>query len=263
MWRTFAYFINLLLLLTWSLIQVHAQDSIPIPLKIKIGMEVSGPAIYYTDKNILNTEGYISVDLDEKHSAVLAAGYLDYKYSQYNYYYLNNGSFVRIGMDFNLLKPDKSLGKYYAGIGLRYGLSRFSSEIPSFEKQNYWGTASSSIPRKINWGNFIEVSPGVRAEIFNHFSVGWSISLRMLLYTNTGKDLRPVYFPGYGNGTKTISSGLNYFIVWNIPFKKINVILKKEAKEETDDNDETNTNSNDNNSTTGTSGNNQNGKDMR
>jgi hypothetical protein len=235
MWRTFAFFISLLVFLSCNLIQVHAQDTIPIPLKIKMGIEVSGPAIHYSDKNLLNEEGYISVDLDEKHSAVLAAGYLNYKYSQYNYSYLNHGSFVRIGMDFNLLKPDKSLGKYWAGIGLRYGLSRFISETPSFDKENYWGTTSSSIAQKTNWAHFIEATPGVRAEIFNHFSIGWSVSLRMLLYSGTGKDLKSIYFPGYGNGAKTITAGLSYYIVLNIPYKKINVILKKEVKEESDD----------------------------
>lgn len=239
MWRTFAYSISLLLFLNCSLIQVHAQDTIPIPLKIKVGMEVSGLAIYYSDKNILNAEGYISVDLDEKRSVMLAAGYLNYKYSQYNYSYLNKGSFVRVGIDFNLLKPDKSLGKYWAGIGLRYGISRFNSEVPSFQKTDYWGTTSSSISQKINWGHFVEVSPGVRAEIFRNFSMGWSVSLRMLLYTGTGKDLRPIYFPGFGNGTKTISTGLNYYIVWNIPYKKIKAILKKEVKEDTEDNGDT------------------------
>ena len=42
-------------------------------------------------------------------------------------------------MDFNLLKPDKSLGKYWAGIGLRYGLSRFTSEVPFLEKTELLG----------------------------------------------------------------------------------------------------------------------------
>ena len=252
MWRTFAYFINLLLFLICSLIQLQAQDTIPITLKIKIGIEISGPAIHYSDKNILNAEGYISVDLDEKRSVVFAAGYLNYKYNQYNYAYLNKGSFVRLGMDFNLLKPDKSLGKYYTGIGLRYGLSRFTSEVPFFEKTNYWGTTSSYIPKKNYWGHFIEVSPGVRAEIFKNFSMGWSISLRMLLYTGTGKDLKPVYFPGFGDGTKTISAAMNYYIVWNIPYKKIKAIMKKEVPEETDDTNDT-----------GTTGNKQQGSGIR
>ena len=237
--RTYVYFISLLLILFSSLVQVYAQDTILIPLKIKVGLEVSGPAIYFSEKKNLNAEGYISVDLNEKRSVVLGAGYLNYKYSQYNYNYLNKGFFVRTGIDFNLLKPEKSMGKYWAGIGLRYGLSLFTSEVPSFQQENYWGTTSSSIARKTNWGHFIEASPGVRAEVFRNFSMGWTISLRMLLYTGTGKDLRPIYFPGFGNGGKTFSTGLSYFIVWNIPYKKINVILKKEVPEETEDTVET------------------------
>jgi len=252
MWRTFAYSFSLLFILNFGWIQVQAQDTIPIPLKIKVGMEVSGPAIYYSDKNILNAEGYISVDLNEKRAVMFAAGYLNYKYSQYNYTYLNKGSFIRAGIDFNLLKPDKSLGKYWAGIGLRYGLSRFNSEVPSFEKENYWGITTSSIAKRTNWGHFVEVSPGVRAEIFRNFSMGWSISLRMLIYTGAGKDLRPVYFPGFGDGTKTISAGMSYFIVWNIPYKKIKAVMKKEVPEETDDKDKTTT-----------SGNKQQGSDIR
>jgi hypothetical protein len=92
-------------------------------------MELSGPAIYYSNKKTLNAEGYISLDLNEKRSLVFDAGYLNFKYTQdstqHNYSYRSKGSYIRVGMDFNLLKPDKSQGKYFAGIGLRYGLSRF------------------------------------------------------------------------------------------------------------------------------------------
>jgi hypothetical protein len=255
MWRTFAYSINILFFLSCSLIRVQAQDTVLVPLKIRVGLEVSGLSLYYTDKNVYNAEGYISVDLNGKRSLILAAGYLDYKYAQYNYSYLNNGVFIRAGMDFNLLSPDKALGKYWAGIGLSYGLSRFNSEVPVFIQTDYWGTKVYSISPKTDWGHFLEASPGVRAEIFNHFSIGWSISIRMLLYTTTGKDLRPIFFPGFGNGTKTFSTGLSYFFVWNIPYKKIKFIPKKEVKEETEDNSDS--------GTTGTSGNKQQGKVIR
>lgn len=252
--RTSGYFISLLLIFFSSLIpmQLFAQDTIPIPLKIKVGFEVSGPAIYFIEKNNVSAEGYISVDINEKMSAVLGGGYLNYKYSQYNYEYLNNGIFMRAGADFNLLKPEKSLGKYWVGIGLRYGLSVFNSGYPSFQKENYWGTAASSIAEKKSLGHFLEISPGVRAEIFRNISIGWTISMRMLLHTSTGKELRPIYFPGFGNGAKTISTGLNYFIVWSIPYKKINVITKKEEPEDPEDTIDT-----ENNRDTGSSGSNQ------
>lgn len=233
--KTFAYIISFLIMPASTMLQVNAQDTIPIPLKIKVGLEVSGPTTYFIEKKNLSAEGYIAVDLNEKVAAVLGGGYLNYSYSQYNYSFMSKGMFARAGFDFNLLKPDKSLGKYWLGVGLHYGLSAFSSEVPSFQQENYWGTMSSSVARRTSWGHFLEASPGVRAEVFNNFSIGWSISLRMLLYTGTGKDMRPIYFPGFGNASKTISSGINYFIVWNIPFKKINVIMKKEVPEETDE----------------------------
>ncbi|TAL78303.1 MAG: hypothetical protein EPN88_02250, partial [Bacteroidetes bacterium] len=136
--RISAYSISLLLILISNFKQVKAQDTIVFPLKIKVGFEVSGPAIYYSDKKNLNSEGYISADFNEKVSIVIGGGYLNYNYSQYNYQYLNKGVFARAGADFNLLKPEKALGKYWAGIGLRYSVSHFSSEVPSFQKDNYW-----------------------------------------------------------------------------------------------------------------------------
>jgi hypothetical protein len=241
MWRTFTYFISLLFFLGCYMTPAEAQDTIPIPLKIRIGVEASGPAIYFTNKNVLNEEVFLAVDLNEKRSAFISAGYLNYKYSQYNYQYLNKGSFLRIGMDFNLLKPDKSQGKYYAGVGLRYGISRFTSEAPFIEKLNYWGTTTTSLSSTTYWGHFIEFSPGIRTEIFKNVSLGWSVSLRMLLYSGTGKDLRPVNFPGFGDGTKTVTTAMSYYIVINIPYKKIKAVLKKDAPEENDDANDTGT----------------------
>jgi hypothetical protein len=241
--RTFVYFISFLLILISNFELIKAQDTITFPLKIKAGFEVSGPAIYYSNKNILSTEGYISADLNEKTAIVFGAGYLNYKSlktGQYAYEYLSNGIYIRTGFDFNLLKPEKSMGKYWAGVGLRYGLSRFSTEVPSFQHDNYWGLVTSSVSKVTSWGHFVEISPGVRTELFKNLSIGWTLSLRMLIYTGGGKEVRPLYFPGFGNGTKTVSSGLNYFLIYNIPYKKIRVILKKEVPEETEDTGTTN-----------------------
>lgn len=250
--RTYAFFISLQLFLIINLSRVYAQDTILFPLKIRVGLEVSGPVIYYTGKNNLCTEGYISYDLNEKTSAALNAGYVRFNYSQYNYEYLTNGIFVRTGLDINLLQPKKSLGKYWVGVGLRYGLSRFSSEIPSFKQDNYFGTISSSIGQRNDWVHFFEVSPGVRSEIFKNFSMGWSISVRLLLYSTSSKDLKPIYVPGFGNSGKILSTGMNYFIVWNFPYKKKQVIIRKEIPEETEDT-----------STTGTAGNRQQASGIR
>lgn len=207
-------------------------DSVDIPLSIRAGIEISGPVIYLTNRDLFNMEAYASADLNERHTIFLGGGISGFRYSQYNYEYQSNGFYLKAGVDFNLLKPQVSAGKYWGGIGVRYGISSFSSETASFWYENYWGRTSSSLPRSANWGHYIEIAPGFRAEMFRHFSMGWSVSLRRLLYSGAGKDLRPIYFPGFGPGDSPYSAGIGYYFSWNIPYKKIRVKAKVDLEPE-------------------------------
>jgi hypothetical protein len=81
-------------------------------------------------------------------------------------------------------------------------------------------------------GHFLEVAPGFRTELFRNLSIGWSVRLRLLLSGGGGKDLRPICFPGFGNSSKTVNAGINYYIVWSIPIKTKRIITKPEVEEE-------------------------------
>ena len=207
MLRTSVYFTSLLLIATFSV--AAGQDTIPVPKTIKIGADIYGPLYHIYNSKNLTIEGFISVDIDTGKAVVLEGGYTNYEFSQYNYDYLNHGVFIRAGMDFNMLKPETALGKYYAGVGLRYGISIFNSSTPFLKQDNYWGTTSSSLPNTSYMAHFIEASPGIRCEFFRHFEMGWTVRLRFLIYSNTGKNLKAVYIPGFGNGAKIFSPGIN------------------------------------------------------
>jgi len=242
--KTYAYIISFLAaLIPLSSSGQEANqppDSVVVvPLKIRAGLEISGPVIYFTNNSMLNLEGFVTTDLNEKISVLLGGGYSDYSYSQYNYEFQTKGLFFKAGADFNLLRPEMAEGKYWAGLGLHYGLTRFTFETPSFKHENYWGIVSSSLASQTNWGHYVEVSGGFKAELFRNFSIGWLISLRKLIYTGADKDLRPVYYPGYGEGGRSLSYGLNYYISLNIPYKKIKVKIKPEPVEEPSGDEET------------------------
>lgn len=234
--KMYVYIISLLVIMSGN--QVCGQksaalpDTVDFPLKIRAGIEVTGPVIYFTNKNNLNYEGYVTADLNEKTGIYLGGGYSDYKYSQYNYDFLGKGMYLKAGVDFNLMKPEKSLGKYWAGIGIHYGLSSYSTEVPSFSQENYWAKVTSSVGQKKSMGHFLEFAPGFRAEIFRNFTIGWAVTLKKLISAGTGKDLRPVYFPGYGAGNKSFSTGMNYFLIINFSYKNIRVRIKPEPVEE-------------------------------
>lgn len=228
--RIYAYSISALILC--RALNAGAQDTVYVPLKINAGIEVSGPVIYFTDKNNLNFEGFLSFDRNEKISILAEGGFSRFNYSQYNYDYSARGIFFRAGADFNLLKPSQSAGKYWAGAGLRYGISFYSSETPSFHHDNYWGSATSAIPAGNNTAHFIELTPGVKTELFRNLSIGWTIRLKLLISGGGGKDLRPIFLPGYGNGGRTTVANFSYYIVWNIPYKTKRVIMMPEPPEE-------------------------------
>lgn len=241
--QIFSFIISIVIILSMCNVTVIAQeqsgDTIILPLKIRINTDIAGPAISLYDKGILNLEGNFSIDLGARTGFFLGAGYSDYKYSQYNYEYLSHGIFIKTGVDYNFFKPDKSMGKYWAGVGLRYGLSSYTNEIPLLEHDSYWGPTVTSVPPSSYVGHYFEIAPGFRAEIFKNFTMGWSINLRALLYNGTGEDMKPVYFAGYGRGDKSMSFGLNYFLGWNISYRKIKVYLKPELPDEDEEDMET------------------------
>lgn len=212
-------------------------DTADVTLKIRTALEISGPILFFTDKNILNLEANVTADLNEKYSLIVGGGYSDYSYSQYNYSFMADGLFFKAGADRNLLRPEMAEGTYWAGAGLRYGVSRFAAETPTLKHDNYWGSVPSSIPRDNYWCHYLEVSGGFKAELFRNFSIGWMINIRKMIYAGGSRELRPIYFPGYGNGGSTFAYSINYFISYNIPYKKIKVLIYPEPPEEPDEED--------------------------
>jgi hypothetical protein len=232
MWRTSVYFISILLLTLHP--KVSGQDSIKVPLSIRAGIDAFGPAYYFTNKNNLSIEGFAAFDYDLKKSFVAEAGFQNFSYSQYNYDYGSVGAFLRLGVDFNSIKPFQAAGKYYAGVGLRYGISLYKMDVPQFTHENYWGKALGSVPSSTHLAHFIEFDPGVRTQIFKNVSIGWNLRLKLMIYRGIGKDMKPVSIPGFGNSVKSFSPGINYYIIFSIPYKSVFARPEAEKVSDTD-----------------------------
>lgn len=238
--RISAYFISIVAMTVFGSASLMAQDTVYVPLKIRTALELSGPIKSFFDNNILATEANVSLDISEKRAWMLGGGYVNYNFSQDNseskangiYDYKASGIFLKAGMDFNLLGPKKSQGKYFTGIGLHYGLSRFTSEVPSIKTENYWGPFETSVPSRSGIAHFVEATPSVRAELFRNVSIGWNINIRALISSGTGSDLRMLYLPGFGDAGKKVSTSLSYFITWNIPYRTKRVIILPPPPEE-------------------------------
>ena len=208
------------LIILTSALYADVADSLESRKAIIFGIELSGPVIYTLDNNNQNYEGYIALRMNHKYYLVGEAGYSKYKYEQYNYTSENRGMFIRIGTDINLLKQDAKIGNNFVGIGLRYGLSFFNHETPWYKYENYWGLVESSIPEKNINGHFLQISGGIKAELFDNIFIGWTIRANLMIYQSSGKENKPVFIPGMGGTDGTIEPGISFHLAWQIPLRR-------------------------------------------
>jgi hypothetical protein len=225
-------FISLLLL---SGVKSMAQDTVMVPLHIRAGFDVAGPIGTIINKNMVSISAMGAVDIDEYFSLMAGARYTGFSANEFTYDYKSKGLSFVLGSDVNLLKPKLAEGKHYIGVGLHYGLSFYNQEAPRIEYSNPWGTAATSLPRSNHIGHFLEFTPGVRTELFPGVTIGWSLSLRLLLSDGANDNLKPVYMPGYGDASSKTSLGASYFISISIPYRTKRVIIKPKVETETDE----------------------------
>lgn len=234
--RTCICFISFLLLFGGRAV---SQDTVTVPLHLRAGFDLSGPVMQFIGNDL--TSYGIAASADINSAVAISAGirYSTFHSTKYNFDFTSKGMSIVAGPDYNFIKANVSAGKHYAGIGLRYGLSFYSEESPVIRYNNEWGAGESSLPLSHHTGHFLELTPGVRTELFPGLTIGWNLYMRLLISAGAGKDLKPVWMPGYGAGTRGMSTGAEYYISISIPYKKIKVVIKpKQEQSEYEDEEE-------------------------
>ena len=179
-----------------------------------------------------------SLDLNQAISLNAGLRYTTFSTVEYNYNFSSHGTSIVIGADYNFMKPKTAQGRYHAGIGLRYGLSFYSQEASDIKYTNKWGEGVSSMPLSHHTGHYLEITPGVRVELFNGVTIGWNVYMRLLISAGAGKDLNPIWMPGFGDASSLMTTGAEYDVSFSIPYKKIKVIIKPKREEEDEEGEE-------------------------
>ena len=239
--RTCIFFISLFLLAETVAV---SQDTVTVPLHVRAGFDISGPVMKLVTKDLISYGVAASADINSSIAATAGFRYSSYRSSDVLYDFMSRGFSFTAGADYNFIKANVSQGRYSAGIGLRYGLSFYREEAPMLRYTNEWGAGETSVPAESHTGHFMEITPGVRAELFRGVTIGWNLYMRLLLSAGAGKDLKPVWMPGYGPGTSGMTTGAEYYVSISIPYRKIKVYIKPKVREtEEEETEVTNTGS--------------------
>ena len=148
-------------------------------------------------------------------------GYENINKSKADYDYNSNGTFLRVGIDYDILNVGKWQDNDNIFLGLRYG---YSWQSHSSDKivvvDSYWGDLNTSIGSTSVNSHWVETLFGLRSEMFPNFYMGWSVRARFLLTASHQGIMEPYYVAGYGLFDNKVNFGFTYTLEYQIPFKR-------------------------------------------
>jgi hypothetical protein len=189
----------------------------PYVHQFRIGVDVARLASNFIYKDKIGYEMQFDYLLRGNNYFVFETGIGKNTVDYSNLKYDNNGAFLKLGIDKNVIDivNDKDYDIFF--IGIRYGVGFGKRDSVTFFTPSYFGPPSEGgKPAEsylIHWG---ELTVGLRVEIFRQVFVGWNARIKFLLNSGEFQELAPSYVPGYGAGDKSTVAGGNFYISYGI-----------------------------------------------
>jgi len=180
--------------------------------------------------------GEVSVDLNflNRFFPIIELGYASINSQAANgSTYSAKAPFGRLGVNFNILgstdkEADLNLNRNYAYLGVRYGMSVVNYELTNVPITNaYWNESQLLSWRgKNSYAGWGEVVAGIRVDMAQGFTMGWSVRMKLFLHSSLDDKQELWYVPGYGNSSGNTFT-LNYTLGYTYYTKAERSKLKK------------------------------------
>lgn len=188
---------------------------------LSIGLNIGTFIVTAIEPERIGLEATVRYRFNRKFFAVGELGYENVSFDREPLQYESNGSFLRIGGDYNIFNVDEIGNNDNLILGLRYGvaLTEYSSNRFTI-KDDYWGDYTNSLGSDTSNAHWAEVVLGLRSEILKNFYMGWSVRIRQIIALNQSSELEPYAIPGYGRRDNTTNLSFTYNLEYHFPFSK-------------------------------------------
>ncbi len=149
-------------------------------------------------------------------------GFEHIKYNKEDYNYKSNGTFIRVGVDYDIFNSEDFPFNDNIFVGLRYAYAWQTHESEHFTiVDSYWGDYSGSVGSSAVNSHSIDAVGGIRCEVLRNFYMSWTLRCRFLLASTHSDDLKPYAIAGYGKYDSRVAFGFTYTLEYQIPFNKL------------------------------------------
>lgn len=148
-------------------------------------------------------------------------GYENTKYSSDDFQYTSNGTFIRIGLDYDIFNSETFPTNDNVFFGFRYCYAWQSHKCDDYTIVDaYWGDLTGSVGNSSVNSHSLDILFGVRCEMLRCIYMGWTFRGRFLLASKHDDALDPYSVAGYGTYSKKANMGFTYTIEYQIPFNR-------------------------------------------
>lgn len=225
------YFFSLILLFIAST-SIFAQWSKWLPSAVRVGTDAGalGYMFFSEQRSFFEVEGDIDFN---NFFVVMDLGVDNYKINELTYNYNNNGQYLRMGLDVNLMP--NNIHQHVAFFGLRYGATSFDDKLEYdtraiIETDTGWPNTRDVTTNTNATGSWFEMNTGLKVRVFKQLYLGFTARYKFGLSVKATGTLRPYYVPGFGKNVNSDSWGISYYVFYRLPFRK--KVVYKEKKQE-------------------------------
>lgn len=187
---------------------------------LSIGFDL-GPFINYLFANErFGLEASARYTINRKWQAIGELGYENVDLDNEKMSYTSDGSFLRVGLDYNIFRVEEIGNNDNILLGFRYGAAIQEHSSPRYTvTEDYWGDVTGSFGASTvasHWGEFVF---GLRSEVLKNFYMGWTVRFRSIINVGKDNELEPYSIPGYGRRDRSTNIGFTYSLEYFLPFR--------------------------------------------
>jgi len=200
------------LLFSWMAFAQEPQDSAVYQgtnLKLDLGNTVF--ELVRSKGQMMSYEMAANVNLMRRFFPTLEGGYAQAERVAEGGEYMGKGGFVKLGIDFSMLKKNKRDNHLMLGLRIATGMQTFSLSSVSLA-DDYWNSgAQTTYANRFRCDAWGEIVAGLQVQIYKSFHMGWYARFKILMTRQKLGEVVPYYIPGYGY-TDDTTFGFNYYI---------------------------------------------------
>jgi hypothetical protein len=184
----------------------------------RIGFDLAKIPPYFLSPQKQGFELSLDAELLVNLYPVVEIGRSRFTFESDNYDHYCIGSYFRVGFDYNILAYYNEIPYDMGFIGLRYGYSDLTYRTDNITiHDSYWGNFSGSIPEAQMDAHWLEITGGLRTEVFSNFFMGWTVRGKFMLNKTEPALLYPNEIAGYGKGNRKSLLGVSFSVFYKIP----------------------------------------------